>query len=111
MQLEAGSQYDAGGVSVISVVKIAEESSFIQSNSIPNVKFLDNLISWMLTNTGEVTLELNLSQLQHHANVHDTMLVPASYCEPVFVSAEHWTLFDSSYHMCFLSHIELHTIT
>ena len=38
-RLEAGSQYDAGGVSIISFVKIAEESSFIQSNSIPNVKF------------------------------------------------------------------------
>ena len=34
-----------------------------QSNSIPDVKFLDNLIGWTLTNAGERTLELKLSQL------------------------------------------------
>ena len=36
---------------------------FHWSNSIPDVKFLDNLIGWTLANAGEVMLELNLSRL------------------------------------------------
>ena len=35
----------------------------VYSNSISGVKFLDNRVSWMLTNAGELTLKLNLSQL------------------------------------------------
>ena len=36
----------------------------------------------MLINAGEVMLELNLSQLQHHPDACDTMLALASYFEP-----------------------------
>ena len=96
--LEAGSQYDAG---IISVAKVAFTSP------IPNVNILDNLIGWMLANAGEVTLKLNLSQLQYHTDAYHTMLVPASYCEPAFVRVAHWTLLASSYYMWFMSHIEL----
>ena len=49
---------------VMCVVNIVGERIFLP-NSIPGVKFLDNLIGWTLTNAGEVTLELNLSQFQH----------------------------------------------
>ena len=49
-----------------------------------NVKCLENLIGWTLTNTGEVTLELNLSRLQCHPNARDATLVPALYCEPTY---------------------------
>ena len=60
------------------------EKYFCYSNSIPDVIFLDNLISWMQTNAGEITIELNSSQLQHHPGAHSAMLVPTSYCEPTF---------------------------
>ena len=40
------------------------------------------MIGWMLTNAGDATLELNLSQLQRHSDICDTMLVLVSYCEP-----------------------------
>ena len=53
------------------------EIFFYQSNSIPGVKFLDNLIGWMLTNAG-VELELIPQRSRHD------MLAPASYCEPAF---------------------------
>ena len=33
-------------------------------------------------NAGEVMFKLNLSQLEHHPNTHDAMLVSVSYCEP-----------------------------
>ena len=65
---------DAGGASIVSVTKLREKVYFNYSYSIPDVKFLDNL-----TNTGEVTLELKLSQLQHHPNAHDATLGPALY--------------------------------
>ena len=57
--------------------------------------------------TGKVMLELKLNQLQHHADAHNAMMVPASCCEPAFMSSEHWILFTSSYYMCFMSLIEL----
>ena len=56
--IRPGPQYDAGAASV------TEKSFFHQSNCIPDVKFFDNLIGWML------------------ANAHDATLVRASYCEP-----------------------------
>ena len=40
--VKPGSQYDAGAV------KVTEKSFFHQSNCIPNVKFFNNLIGWML---------------------------------------------------------------
>ena len=55
--------------------------SFYYSNSIPDVKILDNY-GWTLINASEVMLELNLSQLQHHPDACDAMLAPASYFEP-----------------------------
>ena len=36
----------------------------------------------MLTNAGEVALELNLIQLHHHPDICDATLAPVSYCEP-----------------------------
>ena len=42
------------------------------------VKFFDILIGWTLANAGVTMLELNLSQLQHHPDACDAMLVPAS---------------------------------
>ena len=65
-------------------MSVAGASIFHYSNSIPDVKFLDNLIGWMLTDAGKVMLELNLSQLQCCSNARDAMLVPVLhvYCEP-----------------------------
>ena len=48
------------------------------SNSIPNVKTGQS--DWMVTNAGELKLELNLSQLQRHPDARDATLGPASYC-------------------------------
>ena len=62
----------------MSVANVVGESIFHFSNSIPDVKFLDNLIDWIVTNVGEVTLKLNLSQLQSDPNTRNTMLAPAS---------------------------------
>ena len=53
-RLKTGSRYDTGSVSVVSIAKVVGETTFYQSNSIPDVKFLDNLIGWMLTNASEV---------------------------------------------------------
>ena len=58
------------------VASITGES---QSNSNPEVNIL---IGWMLANTGDATLELNLSQLQCYPDARDATLVPASCCEP-----------------------------
>ena len=55
--LKPGSQYDAGATSVTSVVSITEKSLFHQSNCIPDIKFLDNLIGWTLANARDATLE------------------------------------------------------
>ena len=52
-----GSQYDAGAVSVTSIVSIMEKVFFHQSNCIPDVKFFDNLIGWTLANAHDATLE------------------------------------------------------
>ena len=49
------------------------------SNSIPDVKIGQS--DWTLTNAGELKLELNLSQLQHHPDARDATLGPVSYCE------------------------------
>ena len=68
----------------------------VQSNSIPDVKFFDNLIllkvynsslnliGWTLANAGDATLEQKLSLLQRHPDARNTTLARASYCEPVF---------------------------
>ena len=40
--------YDAGGASVASVVSFMGKVFFHSLNSIPDVKFFDNLIGWML---------------------------------------------------------------
>ena len=64
---------------------------------------MENLIGY----AAEVMLELKLNQLQHHANARNAMMMPASYCDPAFMSSERWILFTSSYYMCFMSHIEL----
>ena len=53
-----------------------------QSNSILDVKCLDNLIGWMLANAGNAMLGYNLSLFQRHSDAHNATLVPASYCEP-----------------------------
>ena len=55
--IKLGSQYDTGAASVTSVVSIKGKVFFHQSNWIPDVKFFDNLIGWMLTNTRDATLE------------------------------------------------------
>ena len=47
-----------------------------------DVKFWEKLIGWMLTNAGEETPKLILSQLQFHPDACDATLAPASYCEP-----------------------------
>ena len=44
-----------------SVVSKWEKVFLHKSNSIPDVKSLDNLIGWTLTYAGKVTLNLNLS--------------------------------------------------
>ena len=41
--VKAGSQYDAGSVSIANIMVI-EKNNFHQSNSIPDVKFCDSLI-------------------------------------------------------------------
>ena len=41
------------------------------------------MIGWILANTGDATLELNLSQLQRHPNTRNAMLVLVLYCEPI----------------------------
>ena len=64
------------------VVQALWEKVFLhKSNSIPDVKFLDHLIGWTLTNAGKVTLNLNLSQLKRHPEAHDAMLAPVPHCE------------------------------
>ena len=52
MYVKTGSQYDAGTVSITE-----KKSFFHQSNCIPDVKFFDNLIGWMLANVRDATLE------------------------------------------------------
>ena len=42
--------------------------------------------------------ELKLNQLQHYADARNAMMVPASCCEPAFMTSEHWILFTSSYY-------------
>ena len=54
---------DDGSVSITSIVSVTgKKSIFHQSNSLPDIKFFDNLIGWMLANTGKATLEKKLSQ-------------------------------------------------
>ena len=48
---------------------------FHLSNSIPYVKFLGNLIGWMLVNAGDATLEKS-SLFQRHPDASDDMLAP-----------------------------------
>ena len=50
----------------------------------PDVKFFNNLIGWMLANTGDATMEKKLSLFQCCPDAHDATLTPASYCEPSF---------------------------
>ena len=52
--------------------KVTSQIQFLMSY------FWNNMIGWMLTNAGEVTHELNLSQLQCHHDAHDA--TPASCC-------------------------------
>ena len=65
LYVKAGSQYDTGGASIVSIANIT-------GDDFPLVKFnswcliLDNLIDWTLTNAVEVMLEFSLNQLQHH---------------------------------------------
>ena len=77
-RLKAGSQYDAGSASTVSIANV-EGKVFVKFNSW--CQTLDNLIGWTLTDTDKVTLELNLSQFQHHPDDCNAMLVPTSYCE------------------------------
>ena len=81
---KASSQYDAGAVSTMSFTNVAGRNFFHHSNLIPDVKFLDILISWTLTNADEVMLELKLSQIQHHLDICNTTLAASIiiYCEP-----------------------------
>ena len=60
------------GESIFSLVKIL----FLKS------KKSTLCIGWKLANTGDATLELNLSQLQRHLDTCDAMLVPGSNFEP-----------------------------
>ena len=85
--IKAHSQYDTSSVRVVNVMG---ESIFslVKFNSLTS-NFWENLTSWMLTNTGEVTFELNLSQLQCHPYTRDGTLAPASYCEPTFSCHKH----------------------
>ena len=47
------------------VVQASWDKVFLhKSNSIPDVKFLDHLIGWTLTNAGKVTLNLELESIQ-----------------------------------------------
>ena len=55
-----------------------------QSNYIPDIKFFDNLIGWMLANAGDATLEQKSSLFQHHPDSCKATLVPVSYCETGF---------------------------
>ena len=56
--LKPGSQYyDAGAASVTSIVSVKGKGIFHQSNWIPDIKFFDSLIGWMLANTCDTTLE------------------------------------------------------
>ena len=51
--LKAGSQYDVGATSVLSVMSFTGKAIFFTSNnSIPDNKFFKKLIGWMLANTG-----------------------------------------------------------
>ena len=74
--VKTGSQYDAGTVSIM------ERREHHGRKRFSLVKFFDILIGWTLANAGDIMLELNLSQLQHHPDARNAMLVPASYCEP-----------------------------
>ena len=76
--LKAGSQYDAGAASVVSDTSVAGESIFWTSPILFLKSNFDILIGWMLANAGNAMLELNLSQLQHHPNTRDAILVLAS---------------------------------
>ena len=80
--------HNAGSASIGSIANVVGERTFHQSNSIPDAKILDNLIGLTLTNAGEVTLELNFSQLQCNP---DTVLALVSYCEPTHTSTAHST--------------------
>ena len=62
-----------GGVSINCERNI---SSQVKLNSW--CKFLDNLIGWMLANAGEVTLNLNLSQLKRHHKAQNNTLAGTS---------------------------------
>ena len=62
---------------------LRKKAFFHKSNSVPDVKIMDNLIGLTLNNAGEITLELNLNQLLCHPDARNAMLVPVSYCEPI----------------------------
>ena len=61
------------------VVSVTEKSTYIFT--MPDVKFFNNLIGWMLANTGEATMEKKLSLFQCCPDARDATLTPASYCE------------------------------
>ena len=61
----------------MSVVNVTGKSIFHQTNYIPDIKFFDNLIGWMLANAGDARLELKSSLFQFHLDAHDTTLAQA----------------------------------
>ena len=56
--IKPGSQYDTGAVSVM-----GKSIFFHQSNCIPDVNFFCNLIGWMLANTHDATLEIEIESI------------------------------------------------
>ena len=49
--------YDVGVASVTNIVSVTGKTIFSIIKFIPNVKFFNNLIGWMLANTGDVILK------------------------------------------------------
>ena len=72
-RVKPSSQYDAGAVSITSIVSILGKVFFLLIHVFLMYNF-DNLKGWMQANADNTTLE---QKLQCHHNAHDATLAPA----------------------------------
>ena len=75
-RVKPGSQYDAGAVSITSIVSVLGKVFFSLIHVFLMYNF-DNLKGWMQANADNATLEQKLSLFQCHHNAHDATLAPA----------------------------------
>ena len=69
--IKPGSQYDTGAAGAVS---ITGKNFFRQSNSIPDIKFFDNLIGQTMGNSSDAMLEKKLSLILCHPDAHNATL-------------------------------------